>query len=399
MLGETLIRLLEQAQQSEPPVRAPALLRIARVVSATDQPEALRIFDLGCEALSRVAGNPAQGLTELARLAAAAISPERVAALPASAESRVRFLFDSEVLVRVMVEHGHVQAAVTHVMGLEETSEFPFGMAGMLLARMPAGDPAGVALVRRAAEAWRKRFAIPEHQLHRARHFFVTLFEVHWTLLPHHEALAIVREITAEARTQTPLPATCTYDPERSVQITNVGEHRLFQVWHVLRALDPELAQSLLAEYTDLAAAVRRFPNGMESVRQEAEARRNELKGREAQCGGFIMGGHPDDFPYMESLMQAEKDGNFGRPVEFALERYWQDALSDQPNRALKEFWPSTDAFRSVLYRAGKRMERAEGGVYLNHIPDADIRLLAEIELEAALAGLPEFRSMVTRAS
>ncbi len=178
-----------------------------------------------------------------------------------------------------------------------------------------------------------------------------------------------------------------------------MGEHTLFQIWHVLLAVDRELAESLLAEYNDLAAAVRRFPNGMESVRQEAEARQNELKGRGAQCGGFLMAGHPDDFPYMESLLQAEKDGNFGPPVEFALERYWQDALSDQPNRAIKEFWPSTDAFRSVLYRAGKRMERAGGGVYLNHIPDADIRLFAEIELEAALVGLPEFRSMVTRAS
>ncbi len=178
-----------------------------------------------------------------------------------------------------------------------------------------------------------------------------------------------------------------------------MGEHTLFQIWHVLLAVDRELAESLLAEYNDLAAAVRRFHNGMESVRQEAEARQNELKGRGAQCGGFLMAGHPDDFPYMESLLQAEKDGNFGPPVEFALGRYWQDALSGRPNRAIKEFWPSTDAFRSVLYRAGKRMERAGGGVYLNHIPDADIRLFAEIELEAALAGLPEFRSMVTRAS
>lgn len=97
--------------------------------------------------------------------------------------------------------------------------------------------------------------------------------------------------------------------------------------------------------------------------------------------------------------MKAEEDGNFERPVEFALERYWQDALSDRPNRAIKEFWPSTDAFRSVLYRAGRRMERTAGGVYHNHIPDAGIRLFAEIELEAGLAGLPEFRSMVARAS
>ena len=105
MLGKTLIRLLEQAEHAEPPVRAAALLRIARVVSVTDRAEALRIFDIGLEALSGLAGEASQCLTELARLVAAATSPERVAALPASVESRVRFLFDSELLVQVMVEH------------------------------------------------------------------------------------------------------------------------------------------------------------------------------------------------------------------------------------------------------------------------------------------------------
>ncbi len=210
MFGETLIRLLEQAQQSEPPVRAPALLRIARVVSATDQAEAPRIFDLGCEALSQVKGEAFQRLTELVRSVAAAIAPERVAALPASVEGRVRLHFDADHLVRVMAEHGHVGAAIAYAIEREESWEFPFFMAPRLLARMPAGDPAGAALVRRAAEAWRKRFATPEHQLHHAGHFFVTLFEGHWTLLANDEARAIAHEIVEEARRQTSQPATCT---------------------------------------------------------------------------------------------------------------------------------------------------------------------------------------------
>ena len=81
MLGETLIRLLEQAEQSEPSVRAAAMLRIARVVSAEDRAEALRIFDAGLEAVSRVEGGGSQWMTAQARLIAAALSPESVAAI------------------------------------------------------------------------------------------------------------------------------------------------------------------------------------------------------------------------------------------------------------------------------------------------------------------------------
>ena len=317
MLGETLIRLLEQAEHSEPPVRVPALLRIARVVSAVDRAEALRIFDMGCEALSPVEGEASQWLTAQARLVAAAVSPERMAAIPASVESRVGFHFDAEFMVRVRVEHGHAGAAIAYAMGREEISEFPIGMATKLPAQTPAGDPARAALLRRAAEAWRKRSTSRRPHVH---HCFVTLLGGHWTLPAHDEARAIAHEIVAEAHRQTSQPMTATYDPEGSVRITNVGEHTLFQVWHVLLTLDRALVESLL-----------------ESVRQEAEARWNEMKARrggEAGRVGFGMAGDPKDFPYMQSLMDSEKDGDFERPLEYAIERYRQAALSDRPNRA-----------------------------------------------------------------
>jgi hypothetical protein len=42
-----------------------------------------------------------------------------------------------------------------------------------------------------------------------------------------------------------------------------------------------------------------------------------------------------------------------------------------------------------LLYTAGKNLGR-EAAAYLDRIPDGDIRLFAEIEFAAALAGLPQ---------
>jgi hypothetical protein len=45
------------------------------------------------------------------------------------------------------------------------------------------------------------------------------------------------------------------------------------------------------------------------------------------------------------------------------------------------------------MYRAAISRGR-EAGVYLDRIPDPEVRLLAEIEFIAALAGLPEISGM-----
>ena len=84
---------------------------------------------------------------------------------------------------------------------------------------------------------------------------------------------------------------------------------------------------------------------------------------------------------------------DFAPAFDYATERYLEDIAPENPNAAPVEFWPSTCHFRSVLYRAGKRLG-ADAAVYLERIPDRDVRLFAQIELAAALAGLPEIQSV-----
>jgi hypothetical protein len=93
----------------------------------------------------------------------------------------------------------------------------------------------------------------------------------------------------------------------------------------------------------------------------------------------------------LKSLIQGSRDGDFAEPIEHALAQYREDAAPANPNQAPREFWPSTCRFRSILYSAGNRLGR-DGAIYLDRIPDGDLRLFAQIEFAAALAGLPELQ-------
>jgi len=244
-----------------------------------------------------------------------------------------------------------------------------------------------LAVLRAAINAWRIMREPFQHGDH-----FIQMFQSQWKGLPPEEALAVVREIVRVTLEQPDMRITAVLDQEHTVRITSRREHHLFQILHILRHLDPPLAVSLIAGHEQLAAAARRFPNGVESVREEAEARRRSA-GATTGGGGYWMVGRPQDFPYLEALMKASRDGDFGPPIEHALARYRQDSAVDKPNPTAREYWPSTCAFRSILYSAGKRLGR-EAAVYLDRIPDDDLRLFAQIELVAALAGLPELQGI-----
>jgi hypothetical protein len=308
-------------------------------------------------------------------LLAATVCPELVDELPSGQHASRRFEADS--LIRIMLNHGHQSTALTFTMASGERSSFPFAMLGNLMQGLEDQN-ARLALLRRAVQAW--RVSRDDH--------FVWLFQYQWKQLPPAEALEVAREIVADALDKPDKPTTARYDQEDNV-ITSVRENTLFRIWHILRRLDATMAASLLARHGQLSAAVRRFPDGLDTIHQEAEERRKNASGQTSSGGGFSMAGDPKDFPYLQSLMQAANDGNFASPIEHALERYREDMAPENPNVAPKEFWASTNSFRAILYRAGKLLG-ADATQYLDRIPDRDLRLLAHIELAAALAGLPE---------
>ena len=205
---------------------------------------------------------------EHACLFAAAIAPDLLPAIPS--EHRIPHHVEAESLGRIMIEHGNSDAALEFVMHYDDASTFPFSIASMLMERVGAQEC--LVLMRRAVTAWREAHGDS----------FVWLLQPRWRLLPEEEAREIVREVVRVTLDEPDKPMQATYDREGTSRITSFREHTLFQVLHILRHLDQSLADSLLASNPQFAAAARRFPNGMESIMQEAEERRKSGSERES---------------------------------------------------------------------------------------------------------------------
>jgi hypothetical protein len=386
MLGELLATAIAQAERSKAPVRAAALLRIARVETAVDPSAARNTFDKALDAIRRLPGVDGEFLLQQSALIAAAVAPDLLSGKPHLETPR----FLEHTVLEVMLDHGHLEHAVSRLMRHEYTEEFPFGMMHVVIRRV--GD-VGVrlALLRRALEAWRN--APPYDPMRPPSEEFVSLFESEWNTLPRAEALTVLREIVRRTIEQPEQPIMASY-AEGAVEITSWRTYVFFQLLHTLQQLDLDLADSLIAGYSQLAHAARRFPKGSESLREKEENQRRDAP--RVSKGGWLRMGSREELRYLESLHRPALDGDFGPPFEYALKKYLKDSNMEAPNLAPREFWPSTAAYRSILYRAGKRLGQ-DASAYLERVPDQDLRLLAQIEVVAALAGLPEFREILTR--
>jgi hypothetical protein len=67
---------------------------------------------------------------------------------------------------------------------------------------------------------------------------------------------------------------------------------------------------------------------------------------------------------------------------------YKLDVNSDEPNEALREYWPSTQSYRRIIYRAAA-MYGPDAEYILPTITDPDLQLLTSIELARSLLKKP----------
>ena len=401
MSVDLLARAQKQADRSSSPVRASARLRIARVQSAVDPGRARITFEMALDEIRSQPGRERDFFFEQAQQIAAAFAPDLLREIPS-----VHCLpdgFHAEKLVSIMLQHGHIDSAFEYVVQCDAPSSFPFGYAANLMNKLD--DERKLTVLRRAIDVWR---ATQDNEPMRTRgtpkegrrsgrirsfHFqsgFIGLFKWHWNTLPSDEASAVVRDIVRNAMEQPDMELTSA-GYGQDIQFTSGREYILFEVLHVLRRLDAQSAESLIASHEQLAAAARRYPDGHETIQQESEERRKQLVASGSTCGGGGVGmaGDPRDFAYQMALRRSSQGGDFGPSIDHALERYREDTAPDSPNQAPRSFWPSTCAFRNILYSAGKRLG-PEAEILLDRIPDDDLRLFAQIEFAAALAGLPE---------
>jgi hypothetical protein len=393
MEDDLLENARQQAEKADASIRAAALLRIARAESAGDLARARRTLLEGLDAVQKLAPTGRERLLEEARWVAAAVSPELLGEIPETHRFGPR-QFDSSHIVQTMLAHGHVEAAFHYVAGHGDPGSFPFFSVGGVLQHLDPRSPESahrrLSLLRHALEMWRE--CPPGPHFH-GRDQFVQLFARHWTEFPADEASAVAHMVVERAVSEPDAAITAGYMNE--VRFSSTRQNTLFQILHVLRRLDPALAQSLLDSHDQLAAAARRYPNGLETMNEEIEAdvKRRQASGTTCESGGYILGGDPADFPRQRRLIDAMRSGEFAQAIEDALEKYREDTSPDTRNYAPKEYWPSTGVFRTVLYQAGQRLG-VDAASLLERIPDDDLRLFASIELAAALAGVPGPRAI-----
>lgn len=69
-----------------------------------------------------------------------------------------------------------------------------------------------------------------------------------------------------------------------------------------------------------------------------------------------------------------------------AADLYKNDSNADDPNRGLREYWPSTQTYRAVVYRTAAMFE-SDAEALLAKITDPDLQLLATVEMAHSLLG------------
>jgi hypothetical protein len=279
MLDDLLEQSRKHAEQCSASVRAADRLRIARVQSAKDVGQARITFEMALDEIRSLPSRERQILFEQAQQIAAAIAPDLLREIPPV--RRFPIEHHAETLLSIMLEHGHINAGFDYVVQFDVPFGFPFGYSANLMGKL--NDERRLTVFRRAIDAWRapqdvelrRKHNIPREDGHagviRLGHLqwnFIRLFHRHWNLLPPEEAIAVVRAIIDRELYRPDLGTSASYP---DVHITSTREHVLFEVLHVLRHLDPPLAESLIASHAQLALAAQRYPNGTETMREELE--------------------------------------------------------------------------------------------------------------------------------
>jgi hypothetical protein len=351
----------EQAERSGRAVRAAALMHIARVLAVSDGAAAEEILERGLALAKELSGQDRELILGEAPYIAAAVSPQVAISLYAATEEKEKH--GSLIrLVNVMATHGYAAETVAYLSDPLHGQRFPLDFVNNI-ERECKDDDTHRDLLRAAIRAWRDPARASFGHFGFGREAFATFFTRSWELLPREEALAVLGEIVqwiGEVRDDRSRRRPITGKPG-DPEFTAENQYLLFQILPALQRLDPALIDALCEKYPEFAVAAQRFPMGYESVQWE-------------HTGSGVCGS--------EALGDAEAFAE-------AYERHEYDADAEDPNQAPKECWQSTNEFRDILFKAGRR-EGAAAVKYLERIPDADIRLFAQIELCAGMAGLPQ---------
>jgi uncharacterized protein (TIGR03435 family) len=374
---------LAHADRAEPAVAAAIWLRAARVMMRYDRAAARRLIDRGVTAARALDASNRHPLMHTAISMAATVDPAQAIALAEhDLDGHLRDGAVSQAFFH-MADHGLVDEAAAILSDPPERLPFPYIGVTNIIARAK-DDNTRRRILESAVRAYRReRRSRVAHSVFGRSHF-ESLFTLNWRRLPPEIALATVRDLVQDALDDpdTPVRGSGSFGATR-VQFSSSRQQRLFGVLEPLKALDPALAELLIAAHSQLAKAAKAMPFGMYGDRSaEQPARPDPHEPREPIE-------QPDFIPIGGRLMPMPEALATGFAEAFVVaERKFEDDTGGG-NEAPKEAWPSAQEYRTILYKAGRHQGR-EATRYLDRIRDPDLRVLAAIELAAALSDLPQ---------
>ncbi len=378
MVPELLVAL-HQSEQSEPSVRAAALLRIARVLTKFDQAEAERLLDRGLALLAALPEDDRSAVTPQAACLAACVAPARAFALQATITDSI----DSGKFLVDMVRHGHVDAAVECLRHWSGERRFPYSAAQSVMSHVKDDDRRG-AILRIALRVSRDR---DEGEWHSLREL-VQLFRYHWRTLLADEARDEITQLVRVIRERADARMTASFGGFRGpVTFSSQRPSMLFELLGPLKRLEPERADAVIAEFPELARAAALYPDGHDTIsdRKVEPPSAAALEQWKRDWTGFAL-----DMRFFK--IEDEKADDFKESFAYASRALARDMDGRRPNPYPRECWPSTEHFRTILYAAGKY--ECESASLLERIPDPALRLFAQIEFAAGVAGLEPIGGM-----
>lgn len=354
-MPDQLVRdAIERSRTREPLANAMALLTGARVLAYMNLAAAKRALDEGLSIFDQISFDGTFGqfhLHEIVRLSAP-VDPEIAVSRYKQLDPGRPHHPDTIALISHLAVHGSTSIALD----LFEDLRYPVEGAAWLIGANQ--DPAFQIRVLRAAKArWHQSRQSPfPADFHR-------LFSQWFRILDPVEASGWLDELLERATTLSTNRIGARFAD--GIEFQTFADMHVFELLHTARALkSAPFVEELLRRYPAVAAAAEVYPNGTES----------------------IVPAPPPPRPTMGKSSIALSPSI---SIEHLLDEAQHIFMDDVNNNAApRTYWPATHAYRLALFWAGQRHGKV-GQRFLQSVPDADIAILAAIELAGGILDLP----------
>jgi hypothetical protein len=464
---ELLDGVVETAAGAQPEVAAAALLYVGQSYDLFDSKKALEYLR---QAFASTAAIPPAADTRRASLQARIASATASLSLPDAIDMLKRIQLASgehgdprkqaltAVLSKLLAKQ-QFDAAIDLINSVGVTGPYPFAAARQVFEKLPPEDNRRRSIFAYAMSAYALR---PNRD-------FADFLARRWKELPQsmvQTALGSVIENILNDKSDEFLSVTFSSE-KGTANLHSRQDAALFDLMHVVRAIDPKRANEILESHQELASVLEKFPEGSlgmgdnlnrsgtsgtgrpdpglqqqmalegmaNTIAEQASSalqkkdltkaidlaktipvagRRVDMLTRIAAAAGSldattakaIIGECIDGIKDIKDPQTragswnniaeaAHRAGDdklaweaIGHSLADSAELYKADSDSDSPNEALRDEWPSTNAYRRAVITATKLMS-IDAEPLLAQIPDRDLALFARVEMAQALLGRP----------